>query len=413
MTSTPRSRLESIRSLLSMDGFADLVLEGIDRGELPARRFRHVAATALMVLRNPEPGRRVRVGGLNWVSTRLYPMIKSACPDHPLLRETRREVLEDVLDVPAATRWLTTQPPIRFRNLPELSPFAAAWIEPGGPDLLRFEPPAEALRRLHSRLVGGRPCKTGVRLHDCRDDSPRSLPAMKHPNLPIFEGWRFTPEGAAVHHAERTAVIADLHLGYEWARGASGDCVVAHSLEETLTRLSTLLGRSMVSQLIVAGDLSNRLALALTRLATSTRLKSWLADRGVSFLVLEGNHDVAFSLSARRPSGASNRLPATCSVAGWTIGHGHQPIPGASASPGIIIPVFRWQGIAAPCFVVSTDRIVLPAFSPNAAGCDVITSALPKDWRAGSLRCLVSTGDEVLDFGPLAGLRRKLRHRVT
>jgi ATP-dependent helicase Lhr and Lhr-like helicase len=147
--------LESIRSILSLDGFADRVLEGIDRGELPARRFRHVAATALMVLRNPEPGRRVRVGGLNWVSTRLYPMIKSACPDHPLLRETRREVLEDILDVPAATRWLTEQPPIRFRNLAELSPFAAAWIEPGGPEILHFEPPGDALRRLHRRLLGG------------------------------------------------------------------------------------------------------------------------------------------------------------------------------------------------------------------------------------------------------------------
>ena len=50
-------------------------------------------------------------------------------------------------------------------------------------------------------------------------------------------------------------MIADLHLGYEWARGAAGDCVIAHSLEETLARLSTLIDRSMLSELIVAGDL--------------------------------------------------------------------------------------------------------------------------------------------------------------
>jgi ATP-dependent helicase Lhr and Lhr-like helicase len=145
-----------IRSLLAIKSFPDDVLEGVDRGELLARRFRHVASTALMVLRNPEPGRRVRVGGLNWVSTRLYPMLRSVCPDHPLLRETRREVLEDVLDVPAATRWLREQPQIRIRNLSELSPFAAAWIEQGEPDILRFESPAEALRRLHARLVHGK-----------------------------------------------------------------------------------------------------------------------------------------------------------------------------------------------------------------------------------------------------------------
>ena len=144
---------DAIAPLLDLEGFADDVLEGLDRGELPARRFRHVAATGLMVLRNPEPGRRVRVGGLNWVSTRLYPLVKAACPDHPLLRETRREVLEDLLDVPAAERWLNERPAIRFRSLPGLSPFAAAWIEPGQADSLQFEPPAEALRRLHARLV--------------------------------------------------------------------------------------------------------------------------------------------------------------------------------------------------------------------------------------------------------------------
>ena len=59
-----------------------------------------------------------------------------------------------------------------------------------------------------------------------------------------FEGWQLTPEGAAIHPGERTAVIADLHLGYEWARGAAGDCVVAHSLDETLARLSLVLGRA-------------------------------------------------------------------------------------------------------------------------------------------------------------------------
>jgi ATP-dependent helicase Lhr and Lhr-like helicase len=143
----------AIELLLALDGFAADVLDGLDRGELPARRFQQVAATGLMVLRKSEPGRRVRVGGSNWVASRLYPMVKAACPDHPLLRETRREVLEDLLDVPAAERWLSERPAIRFRLLPGQSPFAAAWIEPGQADSLQFEPPADALRRLHARLV--------------------------------------------------------------------------------------------------------------------------------------------------------------------------------------------------------------------------------------------------------------------
>jgi ATP-dependent Lhr-like helicase len=147
--------LDEIAPLLAVDGFADDVLEGVDRGDLLARRFRQVAATALMVLRNHEPGRRVRVGGLNWVSTRLYPLLCRACPEHPLLRQTRRETLAEHLDVPAALRWLEGRPPVRFRALPDLSPFAAAWIEPAVPEALQFESAEAALRRLHARLVQG------------------------------------------------------------------------------------------------------------------------------------------------------------------------------------------------------------------------------------------------------------------
>jgi ATP-dependent Lhr-like helicase len=147
-------RADEIAPLMVPEGLADDVLEGLDRGDLPARRFRHVAGTALMVLRNPEGGRR-RVGGLLWVSSRLYPLVKAACPDHPLLRETRREVLEDLLDTPAALAWLALRPAVRFRVLPGPSPFAAAWIDPGGAEPLRFESPAEALKRLHSRLTAG------------------------------------------------------------------------------------------------------------------------------------------------------------------------------------------------------------------------------------------------------------------
>jgi ATP-dependent Lhr-like helicase len=156
-----RLALADLGPLLDPAGLADDVLEGLDRGDLPARRFRHVAGTALMVLKNPEGGRR-RVGGLLWVSTRLYPLVKAACPDHPLLRETRREVLDDLLDTPAALAWLAQRPAVRFRVLEGVSPFAAAWIEPGalpaggmGTESLRFESPASALRRLHARLAPG------------------------------------------------------------------------------------------------------------------------------------------------------------------------------------------------------------------------------------------------------------------
>ncbi|MGC8643213.1 MAG: DEAD/DEAH box helicase, partial [Isosphaeraceae bacterium] len=116
--------------LLRVDHIDEDVFEGLDRGELPARRFRYVAATGLLVLRNPEPGRRVRVGGMNWVSKRLFPLVKAACPQHPLLLETRREVLHDLLDLPSAVDWLRARPTVVLRKLPSPSPFTTAWISP-------------------------------------------------------------------------------------------------------------------------------------------------------------------------------------------------------------------------------------------------------------------------------------------
>ena len=147
-----RLREADLAPLLDPADFAADVMQGLDRGDLLARRFRHVAGTALMVLRRPEGG-RTRVGGLLWVSQRLYPLVVAACPDHPLLRETRREVLDDLLDAPGALAWLASRPAIRFRSLDAPSPFTAAWIDAAGPEPLRFESPAEALRRLHARLA--------------------------------------------------------------------------------------------------------------------------------------------------------------------------------------------------------------------------------------------------------------------
>ncbi|WP_152052980.1 DEAD/DEAH box helicase [Tautonia marina] len=140
--------------LLDPEGFADDVLAGVDRGDLAARRFRHVASTALMVLRRPEGG-RTKVGGLLWVSQRLYPLVQAACPDHPLLKETRREVLHDLLDTATALDWLRSRPVIRFRSLDGPSPFTACWIDAAGPEPMKFESPEEALRRFHERLFSG------------------------------------------------------------------------------------------------------------------------------------------------------------------------------------------------------------------------------------------------------------------
>jgi uncharacterized protein len=236
------------------------------------------------------------------------------------------------------------------------------------------------------------------------------------PGTHAFGDWILTPEGAAIHAGERTAVIADVHLGYEWARGAAGDCVPAHSLEETLTRLTAILSRATIARLVVAGDLVESARPCRRTAADVRRLHDWLESRGVTLLALEGNHDrgrirlgrasTPGVTSSSSPAPGSGHLPASCTVAGWTIVHGHRPIIAERTVSGHFHPVLRAEGLAAPCFLAGPGRIVLPAFSANAAGCDVRSGPVPREWLDESLRCIASTGSDLLDFGPLPAIRR-------
>jgi uncharacterized protein len=204
--------------------------------------------------------------------------------------------------------------------------------------------------------------------------------------------WRLCPEGAAVHEGEGVAVIADVHLGYEWARGQAGDLLPAHSLAETQAKLTALIARAHFRRLVVAGDLVESARPCRRTDADLAHLVGWLWAKGVELVALRGNHD-----PPRQPP-----LPATLDVHGWTISHGDEPIKGPRVMCGHHHPVVHAAGITAPCFLVGATTIVLPAFSPNAAGLPVSPRSLPLALRREPLRCFASTGAELLDFGVVA-----------
>jgi putative SbcD/Mre11-related phosphoesterase len=212
--------------------------------------------------------------------------------------------------------------------------------------------------------------------------------------IPGPDGWQLTPEGAAVHLAEELAVIADVHLGYEWARGAGGDCLPAHSLAETLAKLAKLLVRARIRRLVVAGDLVESPAPCRQTAANLKSLFGWLSERGVELIPVLGNHD---------PQGPK-APPSQYEVGGWTIVHGHRPIRANKSISGHHHPVLRAQGVTAPCFLFGPTTIVLPAFTPNAAGLPVGSPGTPTGWMTEKLRCVAGLGNELLDFGPLPEL---------
>jgi metallophosphoesterase superfamily enzyme len=217
----------------------------------------------------------------------------------------------------------------------------------------------------------------------------------------ILDEWLLTPQGAAVHVPTATAVVADLHLGYGEARRSSGEAVPLPDLSRVLAPLAVVASRWRARRLVIAGDLFESAALPEFLGALRTSLQGvGLALAGL----VPGNHD--------RDLDSHGRGFPVCRdgvlLSRWRVLHGDGELPAGPVVHGHFHPCLRWGGIAAPCFLAGPDRLVLPAFSRDAAGVGVLACR-----RWDSLRCLVPAGDRVLDFGEVRWLRQQRQARHT
>jgi ATP-dependent Lhr-like helicase len=155
------------RRLLDVADFAADLDGALADGDLLRGRFDRLAATGLMVLRNPA-GRRRRVGGRDWAGRRLFEQVRARDPDFVLLRQALREVRSTACDGAAALGYVRELSSLTMhcRWLGRASPFARAWTQEAVGAMESVETPAEALERLHAELFG--------REHSASADSPRS-----------------------------------------------------------------------------------------------------------------------------------------------------------------------------------------------------------------------------------------------
>jgi ATP-dependent Lhr-like helicase len=145
-----------LQALLAPDGFEADLAAALADSALLRERFRRVAQTGLMLLRNPL-GRRRRVGGPDWAERRLFDRVRAADPECVLLRQALREVRAECCDESAARTFVEELPrrTLRCRRLARVSPFAEHWTQPSPGPAESVECPAEALQRLHEALLQG------------------------------------------------------------------------------------------------------------------------------------------------------------------------------------------------------------------------------------------------------------------
>lgn len=137
----------------------------IDKTEVLNRRFRHCAGRALMILRNYK-GRTKNVGKQQVGSMILMSTLRRINPNFSILKEAKREVLEDLMDI-ANTQSVIEGIETKKIKLAEIqttipSPFAFGLIAQGYTDIMKIEDKIEFLKRMHSQILIKLSTKSGI-----------------------------------------------------------------------------------------------------------------------------------------------------------------------------------------------------------------------------------------------------------
>lgn len=213
--------------------------------------------------------------------------------------------------------------------------------------------------------------------------------------------------GALWHEAERTLVIADLHLekGSSFAR--RGMLLPPYDTTVTLAALSATVSRFAPRRVVSLGDGFHDDEGA-ARLSVDGRAALRSLQLGRDWVWVAGNHD------PRAPTGLPGDHALACHVGG--VEARHEPRHGAPGIEGEIAghlhPVAhiaaRAGGLRRRCFATDMRRCVLPAFGAYAGGLDLRHEAFANLFDFARLQAVVigEARIHVFDAATIGGARR-------
>jgi hypothetical protein len=179
-------------------------------------------------------------------------------------------------------------------------------------------------------------------------------------------------EGALWWAAERTLVVADLHLEKGSAFAARGQMLPPYDTVATLARLEALISRVKPERVIALGD-SFHDGHAVGRMNECDRDRLAGLTSAAEWIWIAGNHD------PEPPKHVGGWATSELSIGPLTFRH--EPRPGAAPGEiaGHLHPaariVGRGRSIRRRCFATDAKRLVMPAFGALAGGLNVLDEA--------------------------------------
>lgn len=160
MLSLPSNKKIDIRkatTFLVHANVENILIRALENTEMFKRRFRQVAVRGFLILRSYK-GKNKSVGRQLFNSQTIYKIIKKEAPDFPLIKETYREIMEDVMDIKNAKFVLENIRSNKWKfvfidNLEIPSPFAHNLLLLGDSDIVMMESKREMLKILHRQIM--------------------------------------------------------------------------------------------------------------------------------------------------------------------------------------------------------------------------------------------------------------------
>jgi uncharacterized protein len=174
--------------------------------------------------------------------------------------------------------------------------------------------------------------------------------------------------GALWLEAERTLVVADLHLEKGSSYAARGQMLPPYDTRETLRRLDAEVAALAPETVILLGDTFHDRR-SEDRLATddADQLRTLATGRRLVWVI--GNHD------ADGPQALPGEAVDEITRAGLTFRHEPQPGSQLGEVAGHLHPAARVKAprgtVRRRCFITDGERVILPAFGAYAGGLNV------------------------------------------